>query len=178
MHSKRTSGGPTDEMYDSKQMGSVATRDSNDRFVAGTSYSTEDDPMECTSPINAAISHVKRPVSAASYSKFDLLHHLHRFSRNNTSVISALGDVYLQRKELTVPTLFSLDPSPLATDDFPSCEVYDVDPDCLTMVQREGQSEDYNNSNESSRVWDMIKVGTDIKNAHFPVQYIEPCSRI
>lgn len=172
MHSKRTSGGHTDEMYDSERL------DSNDHFVSGAGYSTEDDPMEGISPINAAISHVKRPISAASYSKFDLLHHLHRISRNNTSFISVLGDVYLQRKELTVPTLFSLDPIPLATVDFPSCEVYDVDPDCLAMVQREGQNEDYDDPNESFRVWDMIKVRVDIKIAPFEVQLIDICSRM
>lgn len=169
MHSKRTSGGPSDEMYDSGRMSSVATRESDDLFVAGAGNSTEDDPREGISPINAAISHVKRPISAASYSKFDLLHHLHRISRNNKSVISALGDVYLQREELTVPTLFSLGAGPLTTDEFPSCEIYDVDTDCLAMGQREGQNEDYDDPNESSRVWDMIKVRVEIKNTHFAV---------
>lgn len=175
MHSKRTSGGPADEMYDSKRKDSIATRDSIDYLVSSTvsGHLIEDGPMEGVSPTNAAISHVQRPISAASYSKFDLLHHLHRISRNNTSVISALGDVYLQRKELTVPTLFSLDASPVATGGFPSCEVYDVDSDCLALRQRQGQDDDYDDPNESSCMWNMIKVRIEIKNAPVVTQYIE-----
>lgn len=169
IHSKRTSGGPTDEMYDSERLGSVAMTERYDHFAAGAGYSTQDEPMEGMSAVNASISHVKRPLTAESYSKFDLLYHLHRISRGNTSVVSALGDVYLQRKELTVPTLFSLDSSTPATDGFPSCEVYDVDPDCLSMMRVRAQIDSYDDANESYYLWDLIKVRSNITNAPFEV---------
>lgn len=169
MHSKRTSGGSSDQIYDSERLGSVAIMDSNGNSAASASYSIDDGPMEGKSPVNKPITHVKRPLIAESYSKFDLLHHLHRISRGNTSVVSALGDVYLQRKELTVPTLFSLEPSTPAFDKLPSCEVYDVDPDCLALMRVQGQNGSYDDANESCHLWDLIKVRIIINYARFAI---------
>lgn len=152
-------------------------KDSDHHFVVGDGLSPEDEEMEGCLSLDGPISCVRIPLSASSHSKIDLLHHLYQISPHDTAVISALGDVYLQRKELTIPTLFSLDSRVLDPNEYPDCEVYDVDRDSLTMVQKQRQTTSHDDPDGSSRTWDMLRVRANIINTLYSAPSVKFGSR-
>ncbi|KAJ4387895.1 hypothetical protein N0V93_008498 [Gnomoniopsis smithogilvyi] len=170
---KRTSRGPVDES-DGLWRTNSEMKDSFHHVEVGAGPSPEDEEMEGRLALDGPISCVQVPLSASSHSKLDLLHHLLQVSRDDTAVVCALGDVYLQRKELTLPTLFSLDSSVLDPDDYPSCEIYDVDRDSLIMVRNQCQMESHDDSDGSSCTWEMLKVRTTIMIALFVAPKLKP----
>lgn len=102
---------------------------------------------------------VQRTLSTASYTEFDLVHHLHNISGKHVETVAALGDVYRQRDELTVLTLFSLDPEVLdASDQFAACEVYEVRQDGSVIPRYDGCIDRHNEGLEASATWSLIKV--------------------
>lgn len=169
---KRTSRGLSDEI-DDVQRKSTEMKSSYRHFEVGAGPSLEDEETDACLSSDEPISCVRLPLSASSYSKFDLLHHLHQISRNDTAVISALGDVYLQRKELTIPTLFTLDSSVLDSEGYPDCEVFDVDRDSLIMVRIQSQTDRQNDADDSSRAWNLLKVRINTLSAPSPAASVK-----
>lgn len=107
------------------------------------------DPMSC----------VQTSLSSASYTEFDLIHNLHRVSEEDTATVRALGDVFRQRDELTIPTIFSLDTDPPEfSDELPGCEVYEVGPDAVVVPWTPSPSYSHGDATDSSTVWNLIKV--------------------
>lgn len=110
------------------------------------------------------ISCVQRPLSSSSYTEFDLLHHLQRISETNKETVTALGDVFRQRDELTVTTLFSLEPEVQKVDEEASyCEVHDIQRDGAVIPRYDDCVDTHNEGLESSPTWDLIKVSIHSK---------------
>lgn len=169
LHGNRRSRCSADGFNDSERPRSTEGKDNNYHFVvdsrsSAARHSPDDEEMEGCLPPDRPISCVKIPLSASSHSDFDLLHHLQhlQIARNNTAVVLALGDVYRQRKELTIPTVFSLDSSdPDTSLEFPECVVYDVDQDSLARAQSHAHTSSHDDHNKSISTWGLIKVCTD-----------------
>lgn len=107
-----------------------------------------------------SMSCVQTPLSTASYTEFDLIHNLHRVSADDTATVRALGDVFRQRDELTIPTVFSLDTDPHeSSDELPGCEVYEVGPDAVVIPWNPSRSF-HDDATDSSTVWNLTKVRT------------------
>ncbi|PSR92345.1 hypothetical protein BD289DRAFT_181712 [Coniella lustricola] len=102
---------------------------------------------------------VQRTLSTASYTEFDLVNHLHDISGKHAETVLALGDVYRQRDELTVLTLFSLDPEVLDTgNQAAACEVYEVRQDGSVVPWYDSCADRHNEGLEASPTWSLIKV--------------------
>lgn len=132
-------------------------------FVATLSRrNTAEHPLSAGDPISC----VQTPLSTASYTEFDLIHNLHRVSEEDIATVRALGDVFRQRDELTIPTVFSLDTDDSEySEELPSCEVYEVGPDAVVGPWCPSRSYVEDDATDSSAVWNLIKARTIIRNA-------------
>lgn len=110
---------------------------------------------------NDSISCVQTPLPSTSYTEFDLIDHIHQVSEKNTATVIALGDVFRQRNELTIPTIFSLDAAaPDFNDELPGCEVYEVGQGAVVVPWNPSRSYMRQDTMESSAVWNLIRVCT------------------
>lgn len=117
-----------------------------------------DPPSSPISPLSC----VKTPLSSTSHTEFNLVHHLHQISEDNTATVVALGAVFCQRDELTIPTIFSIEAnSPTFDDEIPRCEVYQVESDASLVRLDPVQTYQDEDSTGSSAVWALLKVGRD-----------------
>lgn len=106
-------------------------------------------PMSC----------VQRPLSSACHTEFALFHHLQHILRKDEGTVTALGDVFRRRNEVTAVNLFSLDSDVMVeSDSMSSCEVFEVGEGGVIMPPHDDSIAENDGVLYSAAIWNVIKV--------------------
>lgn len=111
-------------------------------------------------PPTGPISCVRECLPSASHTEFELFVHLQHIPKaNNKDTITALGDVFRRRSEITASNLFSLSSDVMVESDAVSgCEVLEVVQDGVVVPRFEERIRGNDEVLYSSAAWNMIKV--------------------
>lgn len=111
------------------------------------------------------ISCVQKHLSASCHTEFALFHHLQHILRKDEGTVTALGDVFRRRNEITAVNLFSLDSDVMVeSDSISSCEVFEVGEGGVVTAQHDEPIAENDGVLYSAAIWNIIKVSLRPRN--------------